>query len=142
VERGEPIAPFVAVGDRPKVEEFVRDTDIRRALAAGARSYMLKSTLPNDLTETIRQVHACKKSVPLEVAARIAEHLGDDPLTEREVEVLELAMEGNRNRNIAERLFISEETVKAHIKHILEKLGANDRTQAVTIAAQRGIIQI
>lgn len=76
------------------------------------------------------------------MATRIAEHLGDDPLTDREVEVLELATEGNRNRNIAERLFISEETVKAHIKHILEKLGASDRTQAVPIAAQRGIIQI
>jgi len=120
----------------------VRETEIRRALAAGARSYALKSMLPNDLTETIRQVHAGRKPIPPEVATRIAEHLGDDPLSEREVEVLELAMEGNRNRNIAERLSISEETVKAHIKHILEKLGANDRTQAVTIAAQRGIIQI
>ena len=76
------------------------------------------------------------------MATRIAEHLSDDPLTEREVEVLQLAMAGNRNRVIANRLFISEETVKAHIKHILEKLGASDRTQAVTIAVQRGIIQI
>ena len=76
------------------------------------------------------------------MATRIAEHLSDDPLTEREVEVLQLAMAGSRNRDIANRLFISEETVKAHIKHILEKLGASDRTQAVTIAVQRGIIQI
>jgi len=76
------------------------------------------------------------------VATRIAEHLSDDPLTEREVEVLQLAMAGSRNRDIANRLFISEETVKAHIKHILEKLGASDRTQAVTIAVQLGIIQI
>jgi len=121
---------------------FVRDTEIRRALAAGARSYVLKSMLPNDLTETIRQVHAGRKPIPPEVATRFAEHLSDDPLSEREVEVLELAMEGNRNRDIAERLFISEETVKAHIKHIMGKLGANDRTQAVTIAMQRGIIQI
>ncbi len=98
--------------------------------------------LPKDLTETIRQVHAGRKPIPPEVATRIAEHLGDDPLTEREVEVLELAMAGNRNRDIANRLFISEETVKAHIKHVMEKLGAHDRTQAVTIAVQRGIIQI
>ncbi len=121
---------------------FEGDTEIRRALAAGARSYVLKSMLPNDLTETIRQVHAGRKPIPPEVATRFAEHLSDDPLSEREVEVLELATEGNRNRDIAERLFISIETVKAHIKHIMEKLGANDRTQAVTIAMQRGIIQI
>ncbi len=121
---------------------FVRDTEIRRALAAGARSYVLKSMLPNDLTDTIRQVHAGKKRIPQEVAARLAEHLGDEALSEREVEVLQRVMGGNRNRDIAERLFISEETVKAHIKHIMGKLGANDRTQAVTIAMQRGIIQI
>ena len=120
---------------------FEGDMEIRRAFAAGARSYMLKSTLPNDLTETIRQVHAGKKSVPPEVAARIVEHLSEDSLSEREVEVLKLAMTGNRNRDIAERLFISEETVKGHMKHILEKLGASDRTQAVTIAARRGIIR-
>jgi DNA-binding NarL/FixJ family response regulator len=118
------------------------DMEIRRAFAAGARSYMLKNTLPNVLAETIRQVYAGKKSVPPEVAARIAEHLSEEPLTEREVEVLELATTGNRNRDIADRLFISEETVKAHMKHILEKLGANDRTQAVTIAARRGIIHL
>jgi DNA-binding NarL/FixJ family response regulator len=121
---------------------FEGDMEIRRAFAAGARSYMLKSTLPNDLAETIRQVHAGKKSVPAEVAARIAEHLSEDPLTEREVEVLKLATTGNRNRDIADRLCISEETVKAHMKHILEKLGANDRTQAVTIAVRRGIIHL
>jgi DNA-binding NarL/FixJ family response regulator len=119
---------------------FEGDIQIRRAFAAGARSYMLKSTLPNDLTEAIRQVHAGKKSVPPEVAARIAEHLSEDSLSEREVEVLKLAMTGNRNRDIADCLFISEETVKGHMKHILEKLGASDRTQAVTIAARRGII--
>ena len=118
------------------------DIEIRRALEAGARSYMLKSTQPNDLAETIRQVNAGKKSVPSEVACRIAEHLSEDPLTEREVEVLTFAMSGNRNRDIADRLVISEETVKAHMKHILEKLGASDRTQAVTIAARRGIIHL
>ena len=121
---------------------FEGDTEIRRALAAGARSYVLKSMLPNDLTEAIRQVHAGKKCIPQEVAARLVEHLGDEALTEREVEVLQRVMGGNRNRDIAERLLISEETVKAHVKHIMEKLGANDRTQAVTIAVQRGIIQI
>lgn len=121
---------------------FEGDMEIRRAFAAGARSYMLKSTLPNDLTEAIRQVHAGKKSVPPEVAVRIAEHMSEDALSEREVEVLKLAASGNRNRDIAGRLFISEETVKAHMKHILEKLGASDRTQAVTIAARRGIIHL
>jgi DNA-binding NarL/FixJ family response regulator len=121
---------------------FEGDTEIRRAFAAGARSYVLKSTRPNDLAETIRQVHAGKKRIPPEVAACIAEHLTDDPLTEREVEVLNLAMGGNRNRDIGNHLFISEETVKAHIKHILGKLGASDRTHAITIAARRGIIQL
>jgi DNA-binding NarL/FixJ family response regulator len=121
---------------------FERGTEIQRALAAGARSYMLKTMPPKEMAETVRQVHAGKKRIPPEVAAHLAEHLSDEALTEREVEVLQLAMGGNRNRDIAERLFISEETVKAHLKHIMEKLGANDRTQAVTIAVQRGIIQI
>jgi DNA-binding NarL/FixJ family response regulator len=121
---------------------FETDIEIQRALTAGARSYMLKSMKPSDITDTIRQVHAGKKRIPTEIAAHLAEHLSDDALTEREVEVLQLVMGGNRNRNIAKCLFISEETVKAHIKHIMEKLGASDRTQAVTIAARRGIIQI
>jgi len=121
---------------------FEGDVQIRRAFEAGARSYMLKSAPPNDLAETIRQVHGGKRSVPPDVAVRIAEHLDEDPLTNREIEVLKLAMTGNRNRDIADRLFISEETVKAHMKHILQKLGASDRTQAVTIAARRGIIQL
>ena len=121
---------------------FDCDAEIRRALSAGAHAYILKSMPPRDMADTIRQVHAGKKCIPLEVAARLADYLGSEALSEREVEVLQRAMEGNRNRDIAERLLISEETVKAHIKHILEKLGASDRTQAVTIAAQRGIIQI
>ena len=90
----------------------------------------------------IRQTHAGKKRIPAEVAAHLAEHIGDDPLTAREVEVLKHLAEGNRNKDIGERLFISEETVKVHIKHIMEKLGANDRTQAVSIAVRRGIIQL
>jgi DNA-binding NarL/FixJ family response regulator len=121
---------------------FDCDVEIRRALAAGARSYILKSMPPREMAETIRQVHAGKKCIPQEVAARLAEHLGDKALSDREVEVLQRVMGGNRNRDVAERLFISEETVKAHVKHIMEKLGAKDRTQAVTIAVQRGIIQI
>jgi DNA-binding NarL/FixJ family response regulator len=121
---------------------FDCDVEIQRALAAGARSYILKSMPPKEMAETIRQVHAGKKRIPQEVAARLAEHLGHEALSEREVEVLQRVMAGNRNRDVAERLYISEESVKAHIKHILEKLGASDRTQAVTIAVQRGIIQI
>ena len=121
---------------------FELDTEIKRALAAGARAYMLKSMPPRELMETIRQVHAGKKRIPPEVVTLLAEHLSDEALTGREVEVLQLIVEGNRNRDIAHRLFISEETVKAHIKHSMEKLGASDRTQAVTIAARRGIIQL
>ena len=121
---------------------FEGDVEIQRALEAGARGYMLKSMPPKDLVETIRQVHAGKKRVPPEVAAQLAEHLSDEGLTEREVEVLRHVAGGNRNRDIAERLFISEETVKVHIKHIMEKLGASDRTQAIAIAVRRGIIQL
>ena len=121
---------------------FEGDNEIRRALGAGARSYMLKSVPPKELAEAIREVHAGKKRIPSEVAARIAEHITDDSLTRREVEVLGLVMGGKRNREIAGRLFISEETVKAHMKRIIEKLGAQDRTQAVTIALRRGIIHL
>jgi DNA-binding NarL/FixJ family response regulator len=121
---------------------FEGDVEIQRALEAGARGYMLKSMPPGNLVEVIRQVHAGKKRVPSEVAAHLVEHLGDEPLTPREIDVLRHIAGGNRNRDIAERLFISEETVKVHIKHIMEKLGASDRTQAVAIAIRRGIIQL
>jgi len=121
---------------------FEGDVEVQRALGAGARGYMLKSMPPKDLVEVIRQVHAGKKRVPAELAAQLAEHLSDEALTEREVDVLRHVAGGNRNRDIAERLFISEETVKVHVKHIMEKLGANDRTQAVAIAVRRGIIQL
>ena len=121
---------------------FDGDVDIRRALEAGARGYMLKSMPPADLVEVIRQVHAGKKRIPAEVAAHLAEYFGDDALTEREIEVLRHVASGNRNRDIAKQLFISEETVKVHIKHIMEKLSASDRTQAVAIAVRRGIIQL
>jgi DNA-binding NarL/FixJ family response regulator len=118
------------------------DVDIQRAFAAGARSYMLKNMDPSDLLNVIRQVHAGKKQVPSAVATNLAEHLGEEDLTERETEVLQHLAGGNRNREIAERLFISEETVKVHVKHIMEKLGASDRTQALAIAARRGFIQL
>lgn len=121
---------------------FEGDVEIQRALKAGARGYLLKSTPPRELVETIRHVHAGKKGIPQQIAAHLAEHIGDQTLTEREVVVLRLVAEGNRNRDIAGKLFISEETVKVHIKHIMDKLDASDRTQAVAIALRRGIIQL
>jgi len=121
---------------------FEGDVEIHRALQAGARAYLLKNMPPKELVEVIRQVHAGKKRIPTEIAAHLAEHLSDEALTDREIDVLKHVGGGNRNRDIAERLFISEETVKVHIKHIMEKLGASDRTQAVAIAVRRGIIQL
>jgi DNA-binding NarL/FixJ family response regulator len=121
---------------------FEGDVEIDRALNSGARGYLLKNMPPKELVEVIRQVHAGKKRVPTQVAAHLAEHLSDEPLTEREIQVLGQIAGGNRNKDIAEKLFISEETVKVHIKHIMEKLGANDRTQAVAIGLRRGIIHL
>ncbi|MGC9952474.1 MAG: response regulator transcription factor [Bryobacteraceae bacterium] len=121
---------------------FEGDVEIQRALQAGARGYLLKNMPPSDLVEAIRQVHAGKKRVPAQVAAHLAEHMSDEDLTAREIEVLRHLGDGNRNRDIGERLFISEETVKVHIKHIMDKLGAKDRTQAIAIAVRRGIIQL
>jgi DNA-binding NarL/FixJ family response regulator len=121
---------------------FEGDVEIQRALEAGARAYLLKSMPPRELLEVIRQVHAGKKRVPAEVASNLAEHMSDEALTVREIDVLRHVAGGNRNRDIAERLYISEETVKVHVKHIMEKLGASDRTQAVAIAVRRGIIQL
>ena len=121
---------------------FEGDVDIQRALEAGARGYMLKSMPPKELVEIIRQVHAGKKRIPSQIAMHLAEHLSDDALTEREIDVLKRIAGGNRNRDIAELLFISEETVKVHVKHIMEKLGASDRTQAVAIGIRRGIIHL
>jgi len=121
---------------------FAGDVEIQRALQAGARAYMLKSMPPKELVDVIRQVHAGKKRIPPEIAANLAEHYSDESLTSREVEVLREIAGGNRNRDIADKLFITEETVKVHIKHIMEKLGASDRTQAVAIGVRRGIIQL
>src|SRR4051812_23234359 len=121
---------------------FAGDVEIQRALEAGARAYVLKSMPPKELMELVRQVYAGKKRIPAEIAAHLAEHYSDESLTGREVEVLQQIAGGNRNRDIAEKLFITEETVKVHIKHIMEKLGATDRTQAVAIGVRRGIIQL
>ena len=121
---------------------FEGDIEIQRALQAGARGYILKSMPPKELLEVITQVHAGKKRIPTQIAAQLAEHLSDEALTEREVEVLRQIAAGNRNRAIAERLFITEETVKVHVKHIMGKLGASDRTQAVSIGLRRGIIHL
>lgn len=121
---------------------FEGDVEVQRALEAGARGYILKSTAPKELVDVILQVHAGKKRIPSQVAAQLAEHLSDEALTGREVEVLSQIAGGNRNRDIAEKLFITEETVKVHIKHIMEKLGASDRTQAVAIGLRRGIIHL
>lgn len=121
---------------------FDGDVEIQRALQAGARGYLLKNIAPREIVDVIRQVHSGKKRVPPEIAAQLADHLGDEELTAREIEVLRKVAGGNRNKEIADLLFISEETVKVHVKHIMEKLGAKDRTQAITIAIRRGIIEL
>jgi DNA-binding NarL/FixJ family response regulator len=118
------------------------DAEIQRALRAGAAGYVLKSTPKNELFAVIRKVHSGQRHIPTDVAARIAEHLGDDDLTPRELEVLVLIRDGHRNKEIAGKLEISEATVNFHIKNIVDKLRANDRTHAVTIAVRRGLMQI
>jgi len=118
------------------------DVDIHRALKAGAHGYMLKSVPPQQMIDTIRRVHAGQKCISPEIAAGLAEHMSDDDLSGREVDVLRNVATGDRNRDIAEKLFIAEETVKVHLKHILRKLGASDRTQAVAIGVRRGIIHL
>ena len=112
------------------------------ALKAGASAYLLKSMLRKDLLETIRTVHAGKRRIPPEIASEIAEHATDDALTEREIEVLQQVGAGHSNKQIAQQLTISEGTVKAHMKSILPKLGARDRTHAVMIAVKRGILDV
>ena len=121
---------------------FDGDIEVQRALRAGARAYVLKSMAPSDLLYVIRQVHLGKRHIPGELAARLAEHLACDVLSEREIDVLKHVAGGNRNRDIAEKLFIAEETVKVHMKHIMDKLGASDRTEAVAIAVRRGYIEL
>jgi len=124
------------------VTTFEGDAEIQRALEAGAHGYLLKNMPPDELVASIRHVYAGKKRIPSQLAARLAEHLSDEALTTREVEVLRLLAEGNRNLEIAERLFVSEKTIKAHVQHIMEKLGAKDRTQAVAVGIRRGIIHL
>ncbi len=119
---------------------FRGDVEIRRALMAGARGFLLKTVPPPEIVVSIRRVHAGKKCIPAEVASEIADYFTEDWLTPREVETLGLVGAGNRNRDIGDILSISEDTVKVHVKHIMQKLGAADRTEAVVIAARRGII--
>ena len=121
---------------------YVGDALVLRALKAGARAYLLKSLLRKELLETIRLVHAGQKRIVPVVAAELAEHATDDALSVREFDVLRLIAAGNANKAIASQLFITEETVKGHVKNILAKLAANDRTHAVTIALKRGIIDL
>jgi len=121
---------------------FDGDVEIRRALKAGAASYLLKGMSAENLIKTIRRVHSGEKYIPPEIADNLAEYFGNEMLTPRETDVVQLIYAGNRNRDIAEELFISEGTVKIHIKNIMEKLGAADRTEAVSIALRRGIINL
>ena len=121
---------------------FEGDVEIRRALAAGARSYLLKSAPMEEVTDAIRKVRAGRTHLPPEVAESLADHYSADALTDREIEVLGRLAEGDRNREIAEQLGISEETVKMHVKRIMSKLGAKDRTQAIAIALRRGVIHL
>jgi DNA-binding NarL/FixJ family response regulator len=118
------------------------DGEIRRALRSGAASYMLKSAPKHELLAAVRMVHSGGRYVPPDVAVRVAEHVGENDPTSRELEVLALIREGYRNKQIADRLSISETTVTYHIKNIVEKLGANDRTHAVTIAIRRGLLTV
>jgi len=118
------------------------DAQAVRAFKAGASGYLLKSMVREELVETIRIVHSGRKRIPAEIAVEMAEHHADDALTEREIEVLRQVAAGNSNKRVADLLGISEETVKAHLRNILSKLDANDRTHAVTIALKRGIIDI
>jgi DNA-binding NarL/FixJ family response regulator len=117
------------------------DVQVLRAIKAGAHAYLLKNTLHKELLETIRAVHAGKKTLSPEVSFQLAEHATDDALTPAEVRVLRLIAEGNANKEIAARLSISEETVKGQVRNILSKLGANDRTHAVMLGLKRGIIE-
>jgi len=131
-----PDARFIMLATLARVHE------IRQALTGGAHGYLLKSMPPRELVDAIREVRAGKRKIPAQIADELAEHFDDEPLSGREVEVLRYLVDGNRNRDIAKKLYIAEETVKAHMKHIMEKLRANDRTQALAIALRRGLIQL
>jgi DNA-binding NarL/FixJ family response regulator len=121
---------------------YAGDAQALRALKAGAAGYLLKSSLRKDLLETIRNVHLGRRHLQPEIANEIAVHAVDDPLTDREARVLQLIATGHANKQVAWELGVSEETVKAHLKNIFEKLDVTDRTHAVTVAAKRGIIEL
>jgi DNA-binding NarL/FixJ family response regulator len=121
---------------------YTGDVQVLRALKAGAQAYILKGQVHRELLGAIRAVHAGQKRIPPEVAAELADHVADEDLTWREIDVLRLIASGNANKEIAGRLSIAEDTVKTHITHILAKLGANDRTHAVMIGLKRGIIEL
>jgi len=118
------------------------DVDIQRAMEAGAQGYVVKGLVREELLETIRSVHAGKRRLPAEVAQKLAEHMADEPISPRELDVLSLMAAGKRNKEIAGALSIAEDTVKMHVRNILSKLQVNDRTEAVTIALRRGIIHL
>jgi DNA-binding NarL/FixJ family response regulator len=118
------------------------DVQVARTLKAGARAYLLKTNVNKELLSTIRAVHAGQRRIPAEVASGLAEHTGEEQLTEREIEILRLVAAGNANKEIAAQLALAEDTVKRHVTNILSKLGANDRTHAVTIGLKRGIIDL
>jgi DNA-binding NarL/FixJ family response regulator len=124
------------------VTTFEGDYEIQRALTAGAFGYVLKSAPLDELVGVIRKVHGGRKHLPAVLAESLAVYVGGDPLTEREVEVLRRIAEGDRNRDIGEHLGIAEDTVKVHVKRIMDKLGAKDRTQAVAIGIRRGVISL
>ncbi|RRA48821.1 response regulator transcription factor [Acidipila sp. EB88] len=121
---------------------FAGDAEVNRALKAGAAGYLLKTMPRKQIVESIRQIHAGRRRIDPGVAANLAEHMGLETLSQREVEILKQVAEGNRNKEIAHQFALSEETIKSHMKNILEKLGASDRTQAVSIAVRRGIMQL
>jgi DNA-binding NarL/FixJ family response regulator len=121
---------------------YTGDAQVLRALRAGARAYILKGHVHKELLETIRAVHAGQRRIPPDIAAELAEHAMDDELTEREIDVLKLVAAGNANKQIADQLSVGEATIKSHVSNILSKLGANDRSHAVTIGLKRGIIEL
>ena len=121
---------------------YAGDAQAVRAMKAGAQGYLLKNLLHKELLETIRAVHAGHKTMAPDVAAQLAEHTGDEVLTPKEIDVLRLIAAGNANKEIAARLSVTEESVKSRIKNIMDKLGANDRTHAVSIGLKRGIIEL
>jgi len=134
-------------GEFPKAQIIMLTTsdgdgEIQRAMRTGASAYILKSMPKDELLNVVRAVHSGRRHIPPEVAARLAEHLGEEDLTTRELEVLRLIRDGYRNKQIADQLSIAETTVNFHIKNLVDKLQANDRTHAVTIALRRGLLQI